>query len=183
MCFHDPIRTEDGKHLILSIKSISLSNLKTLGSFLSFLKGFRFPQSRDGVRERGKLSILMALVKGVLFLVWPHCVPCSGRGTLGDRAMCPGTHWNETVPVGSFECHPGSWLGVPGPRHCVCCEVLVACDLLVKTPAFLVTSAISISISLLGARARWAVFSESWWNLWYLRRCPQHRLSNGTVYR
>lgn len=125
---------------------------------LSFLKGFLFPPSLYSLCD-------------------PHCVLCSRLGMLSDRALCPGLHWNETVPVSSLNVILAADLDFLDLAIVSTCEILVACDLLVKTRPFLGTSPARVSASLLGASKHLTLFLESWWSLWDLGRHPHLPLS------
>lgn len=102
---------------------------------------------------------------------------------LGDWALCPGLHWNETVPIWSLNVILAADLYFPDLAIVSTCEILVACDLLVKTRPFLGTSPVRISASLLGASKHLTLSLESWWRVWDLGRRPHLHLSYSTFCR
>lgn len=118
---------------ILLIKSILVFSLKTLTLVVALIsQACSFPHSL-----KGKVSIFMALGKGQFYsLCDAHRVPCSALGMLGDWALCPGLHWNETAPIWSFNVILAADLGFLDFNIVSTCEILLACDLLVRTRPF-----------------------------------------------
>lgn len=79
---------------------------------------------------RGPSSVLWCWVKGISPL---YCVTLSVPTALDlaclDLGIVPWYLLKWVCASCSFECHPGSWVALPGPYHWVCPWDLLVCDL------------------------------------------------------